>query len=86
MEVETCQDYAEYSVIYPNLPRSVTGLHQPVEAPERIDTNGFFRKVEAEVRFGNSMDPKAHLRLTAGTSASRVSPSMSPVILTPRER
>ena len=37
--------------LYPNLLRSVTGLPQEVEAPDRIDTDGFFRKVEAEVRF-----------------------------------
>ena len=40
--------------LYPNLPRSVTGLHQQFAAPDRIDTEGFFRKVEAEVRFVKS--------------------------------
>jgi hypothetical protein len=37
--------------LYPNLPRSVTGLHQQFAAPDRIDTDSFFRQVEAEVRF-----------------------------------
>ena len=37
--------------LYPNLPHSVTGLHQQFAVPDRIDTDGFFRQFEAEVRF-----------------------------------
>ena len=32
-------------------PRSVAGLHQHFVDPDRIDMDGFFQRVEAEVRF-----------------------------------
>ena len=36
---------------YPELPRSVAGLHQHFVDADRIDSDGFFRRVEGEVRF-----------------------------------
>jgi len=36
---------------YPELPRSVAGLHQHFVDADRIDSDGFFRRVEREVRF-----------------------------------
>jgi DNA polymerase-3 subunit epsilon len=36
---------------YPELPRSIAGLHQHFVDADRIDSDGFFRRVEGEVRF-----------------------------------
>jgi DNA polymerase-3 subunit epsilon len=36
---------------YPELPRSVAGLHQHFMDADRIDSDGFFRRVQGEVRF-----------------------------------
>jgi DNA polymerase-3 subunit epsilon len=36
---------------YPELPRSVVGLHQHFTDASRMDSDGFFRRVEGEVRF-----------------------------------
>jgi hypothetical protein len=37
--------------LYPDLPRSVVGLHQHFADSDRIDTDSCFRQVEAEGRF-----------------------------------
>jgi DNA polymerase-3 subunit epsilon len=36
---------------YPDLPRSIAGLHEDFTDPERLGSDGFFRRVEGEVRF-----------------------------------
>lgn len=36
---------------YDDLPRSVDGLHQQFTDPDRVDSDGFFRRLEGEVHF-----------------------------------
>jgi DNA polymerase-3 subunit epsilon len=36
---------------YPDLPRSIAGLHEHFVDADRIDSDGFFRRVDGEVRF-----------------------------------
>jgi DNA polymerase-3 subunit epsilon len=36
---------------YADLPRTVAALHQHFADPERVDSDGFFRRVEGELRF-----------------------------------
>jgi hypothetical protein len=60
--------------LYPDLPRSVAGLHQHFADPDRIDTDGFFRQVEAEVRF---VKGKHRGSVRTRRHASRLTPKLT---------
>lgn len=53
---------------YPGLPRDVPGLHGLFDDGEAVDADGFFRRVESEVRFARGRhrgEPLAAVALTS---------------------
>jgi DNA polymerase-3 subunit epsilon len=53
---------------YPDLPHDVSGLHQHLADPDRIDSDGFFRRIEGEVRFLKGKHRGEPLAAVAATS------------------
>lgn len=51
-----------------DLPRSVDGLHEEFLDPDRVDSDGFFRRVEGEIRFVKGKHRGQPLAAIAGSS------------------
>lgn len=53
---------------YSDLPRTIAGLHQHFQDPDRMDSDGFFRRLEGEVRFVKGKHRGQPLRAVALSS------------------